>query len=84
MMNVMIEQQEPSEFAVLAENWDTVRAFCAIQTQWRYGPHGGLLGLDYSAVAVALRALGIQIKTVFAGIQTMEHTMLTEAANEQR
>lgn len=49
---------EPEEIEIWAENWDAVRAFAAIRTQWRtqIAPNGKLLhlGLDYTAVSARL------------------------------
>ncbi len=51
-------------------------AFLHVQTQWRYAPSGQRLGLDYSAVRVALEALGMRMKQVFSGLQVMEFAVL--------
>lgn len=44
----------PDVIEVWPENWDAVRAFCAVATQWRSGM-GGATGLDYTAVISYLR-----------------------------
>ncbi len=64
------------ECAVLAENWDTVQAFVAVQTQWRHGPSGHPTGLDYASVRVAVAAMGIRFKEVFQGLRVMEAEVL--------
>ena len=64
------------------ENWQTVRVFCALGTQWRcIAGLGGAAyqGLIYSAIPVALRMLGVprvEWQAVFAGLQTMEAAAL--------
>ena len=63
-------------FAVLPCNWEVVLAFCALQSQWRYAPSGAITGLDYAGCRVALSALGMNFKAVFAGLQVMEAEVL--------
>ncbi len=67
---------QDQDLAVLAENWDTVRAFCAVQTQWRYGSSGHATGLDYAGVQAAVQALGIRLRAVFDGLRVMEAEVL--------
>ena len=67
---------EEKTFSVLPQNWDIVMAFMAVQTQWRYAPSGHLTGLDYAAVRVAVKALGLKVKNVFAGLRVMEYEVL--------
>lgn len=52
-----------------------------IQTQWRHG-FGGPVGLDYTAVDVALRRFRIADDDgeVFAGLQVMEFAALKAMA----
>ncbi|MCE2910213.1 MAG: DUF1799 domain-containing protein [Burkholderiaceae bacterium] len=61
-------------FEVLPENWPTLLAFLAVQTQWRIGGMGHPVGLDYQGVDVALRRLRIEDPDgeLFAGLQVME------------
>ncbi len=78
------------DFDVLPENWDTVLAFLAAQTQWRHGPDGRLEGLDYAGVRAAVRGLvadgcgerrrGRRLKwrSVFSGLRVMEAAVLEE------
>lgn len=61
---------------VLPENWDTVMAFCAAQTQWRHGPSGHPVGLDYAGCRAVVRALGVKWRKVFEGLQVMEGEVL--------
>ena len=72
-----IDWQPPdNDFAVLPDNWEVVVAFLIVQTQWRYGPSGHRLGLDYAGCKVALKASGMDIKAVFGGLRTMEYAVL--------
>lgn len=66
--------EEVAEFEVLPENWPTLRAWLAVQTQWRFGGMGTPVGLDYTAVDVAMRRLGMADDDgeIFAGLQVME------------
>ncbi len=42
---------------LLPSVWDAAQAFAACATQWRVGPAGGLLGLDYAAAQAAVRGV---------------------------
>ncbi len=42
---------------MLPSAWDAARAFSACATQWRIGPAGGLLGLDYAGARAAVRGV---------------------------
>jgi len=61
---------------VLPENWDALRAFIAVQTQWRYGPSGHPTGLDYAGCKVAVRALGLRWGKVFEALREMDAAAL--------
>ena len=67
-------QQQAGDLEVPPDCWPTVMAWLAVQTQWRIAPSGRAIGLDYSAVDVALRRLGIEDADgeLFAGLQVME------------
>lgn len=67
---------------VWPEHWDTVRAFVSVGTQWRVASIGGgfapgrmiFLGLDYSAVRIALDAEAIVITPdLWRGLRVMEN-----------
>jgi hypothetical protein len=46
---------------VAAQNWPAVRVFLAADTQWRTAGMGGQpIGLDYVALHLAARALGVR------------------------
>lgn len=74
-------------FEVWAENWETVCAFIAIETQWQATATFSQLiwlGLDYGAVDVIMRRRNLP-DHVFEQLQIMEGAALavfSEAANE--
>lgn len=70
---------EPEAFAVWQDNADTVDMFMSLQTQWRVGPMGGYLGLDYAGVAAALGAVvraPARRRDMFLNLQAMERAAL--------
>lgn len=54
---------------------ETLTAFLASQTQWRY-TQGVRTGLDYAGCKAALDARGIDIRRVFDGLQVMEAAVM--------
>ena len=73
----------PADCIVLPENWDVVRTFLAASTQWRLGPNGELLGLDYAGARAAARGLGLKWRAVFEGLCLMEGEAVRCAARER-
>ena len=70
--------EETEGFEVLPQNWNSLRAFLACDTQWRAAAGmAGLiwLGLDYAGVDIALTRLGFGDEA-FADVQLMEITAL--------
>lgn len=69
-----IEPDESIDFLeVLPANWDAVRVFIRCETQWRAGPMGGLLGLDYPGVEAAMRMMGVvSTPALFEQLRTLE------------
>ena len=75
----MLGNQEPEDFAVWQENADTVDMFMSLQTQWKVGPMGGYLGLDYPGVSAALNTVvrsWRRRRDLFANLQSMERAAL--------
>ena len=69
---------EPPAFHLWPENVPAWLVWLGVQTQWRSGM-GGREGLDYAAVDVQLRTLGVRPKDRrrrWAEIQLMERTAL--------
>jgi len=68
------------ECEVWAENWETVRAFAAISTQWRVvvGMGGAAyVGLDYAAARAGLELSGFEVTpALWDGIRVMESEAL--------
>lgn len=66
--------EEAGPLRIWPENWDAVRVFDAMITQWRQGP-GGPSGLDYSVlplVAGWLQVAPDRHSEMFAQIREME------------
>jgi len=66
-------------FWVHPENWETVRHFLALDTQWRQG----LTGLDYAGVNAYLNLVytadkNHDMKALFANLQKMEFAAVSE------
>lgn len=67
---------EESEFEVWPMNVRIVRVFRGLATQWRIGPMGEAIGLDYSALTPAVirgfRVPMAEWPAVFDGVRVME------------
>lgn len=52
--------------------------FLRVQTQWKQGPMGGAIGLDYPGVESAIRLSGLWRRRteLFEGLQAMEAAAL--------
>jgi len=75
----VLGNQEPEDFAVWQENADTVDMFMSLQTQWKVGPMGGYLGLDYPGVSAALNTVvrsWRRRRDLFVNLQVMERAAL--------
>lgn len=75
---LVIEEREPSVPDIWPENWAAVRLFQAMQSQLRVS-FNGVDGLDYSALPVVERRLGLsprQAREAFHGLRVMEAEML--------
>lgn len=78
------QAQEQDEFEVWPENWDTVQLFLLVQTQWRTGSMGGVIGLDYTAIDSAVRFAEMDVTPeMFKGLRVMESSAVN-ALNEER
>jgi len=62
------------DFEVHYDNWDIVRWFLKVQSQWRYaGMNSVRVGLDYTACEAAARMMDIPAdQDRFAGLWIME------------
>lgn len=62
-----------------------VIVFLALDTQWRHAPMGGLLGLDYQAIAPTAQLLGLELdQQAFHDIRTMEGEVLRLVRERKR
>lgn len=51
MAAYLASTERRDDLTVWHENWPAVELFLSCSTQWRLAPMGGLLGLDYTALA---------------------------------
>lgn len=75
--------QDNETFEVWPENWDAVRLFTAVGTQWRHGPMGHPVGLDYSAVTAVMPLYAEPSADLLDQVRVMEHATL-KAIEERR
>lgn len=79
-IHAALGDDEEGHYQVWAENVDTIETFLALQTQWRLGPMGGYLGLDYPGVQAALGMRGVRKpadrRRMFDDLQAMERAAL--------
>jgi hypothetical protein len=78
------EEARPPEvervFYVEPENWDVVRLYMAMQTQWALSPTGHRIGLNYSSIQPTARFIGVKVTPqVFNDLQLMEITHINES-----
>ncbi|KPA87070.1 Phage related hypothetical protein (DUF1799) [Pseudomonas asplenii] len=62
------------ELGIWPDNWDSLRVFEALSTQWRTGAFGAT-GLDYTAIPATASMLGIkrsELPDIFPDIRIME------------
>ena len=75
LFNQPIEKKEDEKiFEVLPCNWESIKVFLTIQTQWRID-QGVIFGLDYNAVAFIFKLKKKKIKKpleILADLQVLE------------
>jgi hypothetical protein len=66
-------------------NWDVLRLFVRLQTQWLRTPNGNLAGLNYPAVESALRMMRLWPRSaeLFDQLAEMELATVEAQADEQ-
>ena len=82
----MLDQQEPEEFKVLEENWETLLLFLRVSTQWRVGM-GGPTGLDHGVTLGILSLYGVEESKrveLFEGLRIMEDAALEAMARRAK
>jgi hypothetical protein len=77
-------QEEPAHFQVLPENWPAVELFQVVNTQWERTASGQPLDLNWQAVDVILRRLGLDpTPTDFRKLMIMGRHAAAEQRKEQ-
>lgn len=75
---------DEAPFPLLRENGAAFRLFTALTTQWRRGPDGTPVGLDYAAIEPTARMLDLTAEAdLFERLRVLEHAAL-EAFLEAR
>jgi len=76
------QNRQREALPILRENWDVIRVFMQMRTQWRRaGATGAMSGIDYSALDIVAKALGVDLDAELLGkIQRMEFAVLEELA----
>lgn len=69
-----------SDVAVWPEHEKAVSVFAALLTQWRVGPGGGVIGLDYAAIPPVLSMMAVP-RRVWPDVFEMVRVMEGEAVN---
>ena len=78
------EPDRPEHFEVEPDAWPALMVFLDCQTQWRAGP-GGLIGLDYGAVAWILRLRSVADEAaMLSDLQIIESEVLRIASESQK
>jgi hypothetical protein len=68
------------------EHVQAVEVFAALLTQWRMGPMGGVVGLDYSAIPPTLELMGVETtgrRELFEQLRIMEREAV-KTINERK
>lgn len=74
---VLEAMQKQDEFEVWPENVEPLQIFMRLQTQWRVGPMGHPIGLDYAGVRAALGMMRVRPEPrLFDDLQLMEREAL--------
>tara|TARA_R100000426_G_C4740020_1_gene79242 strand:- start:31 stop:348 length:318 start_codon:yes stop_codon:yes gene_type:complete len=85
LFNQPIEKKEDEKiFEVLPCNWESIKIFLNIQTQWRID-QGVIYGLDYNAVAFIFKLKKKKIKKpleILADLQVLE-AKIVETLNKE-
>lgn len=67
------------EYEVWPEHYAALEVFTALDTQWRMGPMGGVIGLDYSAISPTLDLIDVKPhdrRDLFVALRAMERAAL--------
>ena len=82
--NIIVDDVSADEdFEVWPENWEVVQMFLRCQTQWRTAGMGGVIGLDYGAVAWLFRLHRVKDqRALLEDLQIMEAAVLAAFAKQ--
>lgn len=72
----LVREGQIPEVGVWPEHEQAVNVFATLLTQWRMGPMGGVVGLDYAAIPPTLELLGIERSAwpvLFGQVRVMEN-----------
>lgn len=78
LLGLTLDDVELPSVEVYPENWQALRVFLAMQTQWRIGRFG-VVGLDYAVLPLVERQIGVRRskrRDVFAAVQVLEGEVL--------
>jgi len=67
--------QRLEDHVVFECNWTALEVFLSCTTQWRYGPNGAVVSLDYTALESVMRMMGVTGKEksdVFHRVRAIE------------
>ena len=82
-LGVILPEPERRDFVVWEENQEAVEMFLQVQTQWRTGGGGGMVGMDYGAIAWLLRLYRVKDqRAILEDLQVMEATVLETMAKK--
>lgn len=76
----------PEAFEVMPENWDAMRLFLAMETQWRRAGMSGIAtGLDYAVLRPVARLFGLATSAdLFDRVRILEGAALLAMAERHR
>lgn len=82
----LVESSEPEHFEVFEENWEVLKFFLLVSTQWRIGM-GGPTGLDHGVTLGLFSLYGVEEPKrveLFEGVRIMEDAALDAMARSAK
>lgn len=80
---IFIDRNDEEEFSLWPENIKIINAIYYINTAWRHGALGQLIGLDFPQVMAIMRMSGIPRKDwpeILDGLRVVESEIIRKAA----
>ncbi len=75
------EPETPHCVEVLKGNWQTVRLFYALSSQWTHTGFGHRVGINYASIEPTARMMEVEMTAeVFRGLQVMEDAAMAAIA----